>query len=45
MGGHGKPMGWGLAIQWQDSLLCPGGKVDEAWRVSWLGPRGPVNWV
>lgn len=32
----------GLVIQWQDPLLCPGDKVEEAWRVSWLGPRGPI---
>lgn len=40
-----KPDGVGLAIQWQDSVLCPGAKVDAAWRVSWLGPRGPITWV
>lgn len=41
MEGHGLLMGWKLAIQGEHSLLCPGGKADEAWRVSWPGPSCP----
>lgn len=41
MEGRGMLIEWALVIQWEGSLLCPGGDMGEAGRVSWLGPRSP----